>query len=102
MSKIKVTPTIIAGWLLTLGMVIAAVLPVLPPDTPTWVHQTLAIVAVIIAAVLQSARKIPPTEAEAVAALEGATPIAIVRVGGSAVVTVPDVPRETLPPAEPQ
>ena len=101
-SKMEWSPTVVLGWVAAISAVIAGVAPILPPDAPPWLHQWLPVIGVLIGLVTQSIRKIPPTEAEAVAVLEGATPIAIVRVGGSAVVTVPDVPRETLPPAEPQ
>lgn len=82
-STIKITPTIALGWLLTLSMIIAAVTPVLPPETPHWLHTALGIAAVVIAAILQSALKLPPTVPEAVAVIEG-----------SAAVTTPDTPRE--------
>lgn len=55
----------IVGWLTTLSAVIVAVTPVLPASTPDWIRPTLGLVAVVIAAILQSPRKIPPTVAEA-------------------------------------
>lgn len=46
--------TIVAAWMVTIGMVIAAVEPVLPAETPTWVRTALAILAVVLAAALRS------------------------------------------------
>lgn len=62
----------IVGWLTTLSAVIVAVTPVLPASTPDWIRPTLGIVAVVIAAILQSPRKVPPTVAEAHDALDKA------------------------------
>ena len=53
----------VGGWLLTLSMVLAAVLPVLPAATPTWLRELLAVAAVAIAATLQSWRQPPSGDA---------------------------------------
>ena len=60
---IAVTLPMVGGWLLTLSMVLAAVLPVLPSATPTWLRELLAVAAVAIAATLQSWRQPPSGDA---------------------------------------
>ena len=54
------------AWIAALGIVITAVLPVLPAG-PEWdgVRLGLGVVAVVIAKLAQSERKLPPTVAEA-------------------------------------
>lgn len=55
-AQIRVTVPMIVGWLTSVSMVLAAVLPVLPAATPTWLREVLAVLAVGIAATLQSWR----------------------------------------------
>ena len=55
-SRVRVTFAMVVGWLTSVGMVLAAVLPVLPASTPTWLREVLAVLAVGIAATLQSWR----------------------------------------------
>ena len=71
MPKIKITKTIVAGWLITASMMIVAVEPELV-GAPAWLTKTLAIAALLITATLQSWRKLPPTVAEAHEALDEA------------------------------
>jgi len=54
------------AWATTLGIVVVAVAPVLPAG-PEWdgVRVALGVVAVVIAKLTQSERRIPPTVAEA-------------------------------------
>ena len=44
----------LAGWIVTIAAVLAAVEPVLPEDTPAWVRTALAVAAVVLAALLRS------------------------------------------------
>ena len=53
-ARIRVTVPMVVGWLTSVSMVLAAVLPVLPASTPTWLREVLAVLAVGIAATLQS------------------------------------------------
>lgn len=53
-ARIRVTVPMIVGWLTSISMVLAAVLPVLPAATPTWLREVLAVLAVAVAATLQS------------------------------------------------
>lgn len=46
------------AWATTLGAMVLAVTPLLPATTPEWVRVTLGIVAVVIAKLTQSERKI--------------------------------------------
>jgi hypothetical protein len=55
-ARIRVTLPMVAGWLTSVSMVLAAVLPVLPEATPSWLREVLAVLAVAIAATLQSWR----------------------------------------------
>ncbi len=55
-ARIRVTLPMVVGWLTSVSMVLAAVLPVLPESTPTWLREVLAVLAVAIAATLQSWR----------------------------------------------
>lgn len=55
-ARIRVTFAMVAGWLTSVSMVLAAVLPVLPESTPTWLREVLALAAVAVAATLQSWR----------------------------------------------
>lgn len=55
-ARIRVTVPMIVGWLTSVSMVLAAVLPVLPTSTPTWLREVLAVLAVGIAATVQSWR----------------------------------------------
>lgn len=56
-TKARITMPMVAGWVVTLSMVLTAVLPVLPAATPSWLRELLAVAAVGIAATLQSWRK---------------------------------------------
>ena len=55
-ARIRVTLPMVVGWLTSVSMVLAAVLPVLPASTPTWLREMLALAAVAVAATLQSWR----------------------------------------------
>lgn len=55
-ARIRVTLPMVVGWLTSVSMVLAAVLPVLPEATPTWLREVLALTAVAVAATLQSWR----------------------------------------------
>lgn len=55
-ARVRVTLAMVAGWLTSVSMVLAAVLPVLPEATPSWLREVLAVLAVGIAATLQSWR----------------------------------------------
>lgn len=55
-ARVRVTLPMIVGWLTSVSMVLAAVLPVLPASTPTWLREMLALAAVAVAATLQSWR----------------------------------------------
>lgn len=55
-ARVRVTLAMVAGWLTSVSMVLAAVLPVLPEATPTWLREVLAVLAVAVAATLQSWR----------------------------------------------
>ena len=55
-ARIRVTLPMVVGWLTSVSMVLAAVLPVLPESTPTWLREVLALLAVAVAATLQSWR----------------------------------------------
>ena len=46
------------AWATTLGAVVLAVTPLLPATTPEWVRVTLGVVAVVIAKLTQSERKL--------------------------------------------
>jgi hypothetical protein len=48
------------AWATTLGAVVLAVTPLLPASTPEWVRVTLGIVAVVVAKLTQSERKLTP------------------------------------------
>jgi len=54
--RVRITFAMVAGWLTSVSMVLAAVLPVLPESTPSWLREVLAVLAVGIAATLQSWR----------------------------------------------
>jgi hypothetical protein len=54
--RVRVTFAMVVGWLTSVSMVLAAVLPVLPEATPSWLREVLAVLAVAIAATLQSWR----------------------------------------------
>jgi hypothetical protein len=70
-SRVRVTFAMVAGWLTSVSMVLAAVLPVLPGATPLWLREVLAVLAVGIAATLQSWRA--PSTSSASDASEGET-----------------------------
>lgn len=55
-ARVRVTLPMVVGWLTSVSMVLAAVLPVLPASTPTWLREMLALAAVAVAATLQSWR----------------------------------------------
>lgn len=55
-ARVRVTFAMVVGWLTSVSMVLAAVLPVLPEATPTWLREVLALLAVAVAATLQSWR----------------------------------------------
>ena len=55
-ARVRVTFAMVVGWLTSVSMVLAAVLPVLPEATPSWLREVLAVLAVGIAATLQSWR----------------------------------------------
>ena len=56
-ARIQITVPMVVGWLTSVSMVLAAVLPVLPTSTPTWLREVLALLAVAVAATVQSWRK---------------------------------------------
>jgi len=55
-ARVRVTVPMIVGWLTSISMVLAAVLPVLPAATPTWLREVLALLAIAVAATVQSWR----------------------------------------------
>lgn len=55
-ARVRITVAMVAGWLTSVSMVLAAVLPVLPEATPSWLREVLAVLAVAVAATLQSWR----------------------------------------------
>ena len=83
-SRIKVTPTIVIGWLTAIGAFVVGVAPILPASAPEWLHVWLPFAGLVIALLTQSVRKLEPTTSEAGQAL-----------------TSPEA-RASMPPAGPQ